>query len=190
MGEALNPARVLSAGGLAVFPTETVWGIGCLLSRPEAVARLVSAKGRDPSKPLQVLSLAPWHLADLSGGCGRALAALGVTVVARPIVDLPALGGDGETVGVRIPSHPAVVALLEQTGPIVASSANKAGRPTPQTLEEVRAVFGDAVDVYADGAPPSGVASAVVDVTCDPPRLLRDGAPGLARIRRSCPDLR
>ena len=87
------------------------------------------------------------------------------------------LGGDPGTIGVRMPHHPLTLALLARTGPLAVSSANRSGEPTPSTCEELRDVFGEAVEIYLCADVPLGrVASSVVDLTGAKARMLRTGA--------------
>jgi tRNA threonylcarbamoyl adenosine modification protein (Sua5/YciO/YrdC/YwlC family) len=86
------------------------------------------------------------------------------------------LGGNPETIGVRMPHHPLALAVLALTGPLAVSSANRSGEPTPATCEELRGVFGGSVAVYLCADEPLGwVASSVVDLTRAEPRMLRVG---------------
>jgi tRNA A37 threonylcarbamoyladenosine synthetase subunit TsaC/SUA5/YrdC len=92
------------------------------------------------------------------------------------------LGGDGISVGIRVPRHPALLRLLRQTGPLATSSANPSGVPTPATVQEIEALFGQAVAVYLDGGPAGGAASTVVGLTGPAPVLLREGGVPFAHI--------
>jgi len=93
------------------------------------------------------------------------------------------IGGDGTSVGLRVPHHPALALLLAETGPLATSSANSSGRPTPEAIQEIRATFGDAVAVYLDGGPAQGgPPSTVVRLTGPEPVLLREGAVPFTKI--------
>lgn len=185
LGDALE---ALDRGGLVVFPTETVYGIGCRLDRPEAIARMRTVKGREPDKPFQVLLADPSAAAEIAAVDAaaerllRRFAPGPLTVVLPALAHLPDLGaratvGAPATVGVRVPDHPVALDLLRASGPLAASSANRAGRPTPSWVGAVRAVFADEVAVYLDGPPaPGTVASTVVDLTGEHPVVLREGA--------------
>lgn len=95
-------------------------------------------------------------------------------VVAASDVAPGALAPDG-TIGVRVPGHAIALDLLSRTGPLAASSANRSGEPTPATIAEIQAVFGDAVDGYLDGGTIEGTGSTVVDLTGSKPKVLRSG---------------
>lgn len=172
-------------GEAVVLPTDTVYGIGTRPDDATATARLFALKGR-PEK-LELPVLVP------SVGAARALAqfderasALGGRFWAGPLtLVLPRtetsrawkLGGDEETIGVRMPHHPLALAVLGYTGPLAVTSANRSGKPTPSTCDGVREVFGDRVAVYlCDASPLAGAASTVVDLAHGEPRFLRVGA--------------
>jgi tRNA threonylcarbamoyl adenosine modification protein (Sua5/YciO/YrdC/YwlC family) len=172
------------AGGLVVIPTDTVYGLGTRPDDPEAVRRVFEAKRRPPELELPVLAPSLEWAATLGelGGPARRLAERfwpgAVTIVVRrtAVSRTWPLGPNATTIGLRVPAHPIASALLERTGPLAVTSANRSGRPTPQTCDEVRAVFGDLVEVYvcADG-PVSGAPSTVVDLSGSTPTILREG---------------
>ena len=172
-------------GEVVVFPTDTVYGLGTRPDDPAATARLFALKGRPEELELPVL--VP------SAGAARAIAtfderasALAVRFWAGPLtLVLPRtelsrgwdLGGDEETIGVRMPHHPLTLAVLARTGPLAVTSANRSGTPTPSTCEGVQEVFGDRVAVYlCDATPLEGAASTIVDLAHGEPRFLRVGA--------------
>jgi len=178
-------AAAALAGQPIVFPTDTVYGIGTRPDDPSATARLFEAKQRP--RDLELPVLVP------SVGSARAIAsfderadALALSFWAGPLtIVLPRaeasreweLGGDAGTIGVRMPHHPLTLALLERTGPLAVSSANRSGEPTPTTCEELSDVFGETVAVYVcDEGALGQVASSVVDLTGGLPRMLRTGA--------------
>jgi L-threonylcarbamoyladenylate synthase len=91
---------------------------------------------------------------------------------------------------VRMPLHPVAIELLEQTGPMGVSSANRSGQPAAMNAEEAQDQLGDSVAVYLDGgAVQTGVASTIVDVTGEIPRILRAGAVTADDLRRVVPDI-
>jgi tRNA threonylcarbamoyl adenosine modification protein (Sua5/YciO/YrdC/YwlC family) len=191
------PARQAAAaaaeqGRLIVVPTDTVYGIAARLDRPAALAALFEAKARPPGLALPVLVADIDQARTLAtlGDQAEALAAAfwpgGLTMVLARHPRLSAgIGGDGTSVGIRVPNHPALALLLAQTGPLATSSANISGRPTPDRIEEIRAQFADAVAVYLDGGPASaGPPSTVVRLTGRTPVLLREGAVPFTEILR------
>ena len=185
-------ADLLRAGKLVVFPTETVYGLGANAMDPAAVARIFEAKHRPPNNPLIV------HVADATD-CSRVVyqwperARLlaesfwpgPLTLVLPKHPNLPAIvSAGGPTVAVRSPAHPVAQSLLKAAGiPIAAPSANPSGELSPTTAEHVLSGLAGRVDLILDaGATQVGVESTVVDLTSDPPRLLRPGHIGPAEI--------
>ncbi len=181
--------ELLSMGGLVAFPTETVYGLGADASRDDAVAKIFAVKGRPRAHPL-IVHLAPEARLDDWAievpAIARRLAAAAwpgpLTIILRrgPRVSLATTGG-GETVGLRVPSHPVAQALLRAFGRgIAAPSANRFGAVSPTTADHVVADLGDDVDYILDGgACDVGVESTIVDLSRDRAVLLRPG--GLAR---------
>lgn len=185
-------AGILSAGGLVAFPTETVYGLGADASREEAVAQIFAVKGRPRAHPL-IVHVAPearlddWAI-DISPAA-RALAAAAwpgpLTIILRrgPRVSLATTGG-GDTVGLRVPSHPVAQALLRAFGGgVAAPSANRFGAVSPTTADHVAADLGDDVGYILDGGPCDvGVESTIVDLSRDRAVLLRPGGMPRAAI--------
>ena len=175
--------RVLRAGGTVVLPTDTVYGIAALPSRPEAIAAIVELKQRPPQMHLAVLVADVDQVARVSDDRRpqprQLMAALwpgALTVVlGRATPEADALGpGDG-TIGVRCPDDDLVRQICARVGPIAATSANVHGAPTPATAAEVATALGE-VDLVLDGGHcPGGLASTVVDATGPAPVVLREG---------------
>lgn len=162
---------MLADGGVVVIPTDTVYGLVARLDRPQAIDRIFEIKQRPRSKPLPILvgdiktarTFADFSNYALETAMSRWPGA--VTLVLEVLDDLPDVGGDGTTVGLRIPDQAFALELLRQTGPLVGTSANPAGRATGRTLAEVLAELGNGPDLYVDGgtleAEPSEVISLV-----------------------------
>jgi len=185
-------------GELVVLPTDTVYGLGADAFTPEAVRALLEVKGRGRSMPTPVLVGSPQTLHGLVTGfpaCGWELVdafwpgPLTIVAMHQPSLRWD-LGDTRGTVAVRMPLHPVAIELLEQTGPMAVSSANRTGAPPATTVDDAVAQLGDAVSVYLDGGPsPDAVPSSIVDVTGPVPRLLRAGALGVDALREVVPDL-
>ena len=180
-------ARMIRAGGLVAFPTETVYGLGADAGNGEAVARIFEAKGRPRFNPLIV------HVGDVAqaetfaefGQNARRMAEtfwpgpLSLVLprhVDAPLADLVSAGLP--TVALRVPSHPIARALIEAAGvPIAAPSANISGRVSATTAEHVATDFGDRVDFILDGgASMEGLESTIIGFGASGPVLLRSGA--------------
>lgn len=179
-------------GELIVLPTDTVYGIGADAFTPEAVSGLLAAKGRGRDMPPPVLVgtvRAAAALVEEMGPFGQDLIDEfwpgGLTLICRASRTLRwDLGETRGTVAVRMPLHAVALDLLKQTGPMAVSSANRTGSPAATTADEAVGQLGDSVAVYLDGGPcPGGVPSTIVDLTGSVPRLLRDGAVSLNRLR-------
>lgn len=178
-------AATLRAGGLVAFPTETFYGLGAAVSRPDAVERVFAAKGRPAAMPLLVLVDSEAMAAAIADVPPAARPLMGrhwpgpLTLVmpARAHLAAAVTAGTG-TVGVRLPAHAVARALVTAVGePVTAPSANVTGAPPVTTAAEVLAAFDGAIDMVLDGGPtPGGPPSTVLDVTVVPPRVLRAGA--------------
>lgn len=181
-------AELIRAGGLVVFPTETVYGLGCDATNAQAVARLYAVKGRPRFNPLIVHVLgtddARKHGALPEPALRLAVAfwpgPLTLVVPRRlesPVAELACAGL--ATIALRAPSHPMARALLKATAlPIAAPSANRSGRLSPTTAEHVHEDLGAAVDLILDGGPCAhGLESTIVGFDAEGRvRLLRPGA--------------
>lgn len=183
----------LEAGELAVLPTDTVYGLAADAFSPEAVQRLLDAKGRTRQMPPPVLVGAPTTLEALATEVPGWLRSMTtelwpgpLTVICRQQPSLTwDLGETHHTVAVRMPDHPVTLALLKQTGPLAVSSANLTGEPAAVTADDAERMLGDAVSVYLDaGTSPGGTASTILDVTGSAPRILREGPVDLETLHR------
>lgn len=192
-------AAILRAGGLVAFPTETVYGLGADARDARAVAAIFSAKGRPPDNPLIVHVANPAQMAQVADRVPAAAYALltqfapgplTVIVPRHPAIPLAVTAGL-DTVGVRVPSHPVARALLMAfDGPVAAPSANRSGRPSPTTWPAVVEELDGRVDAILQGRASSiGLESTVIDCTCEPPLILREGAITREAILEVCPEL-
>ncbi|MER6298822.1 L-threonylcarbamoyladenylate synthase [Kitasatospora sp. NPDC001539] len=191
-------ASAIRRGELVVLPTDTLYGVGADAFSPEAVGELLAAKGRGRNMPSPVLVGSPTTLhglvTDFSEQAWELVDAFwpgGLTLVARHQPSLRwDLGETRGTVAVRMPLHPVAIELLNTTGPLAVSSANKTGGPSPATCDEAQAQLGDAISVYLDGGQADhATASSIVDVTGKVPVLLRAGAVSIEQLREVVPDL-
>lgn len=179
-------ADVLRRGGLVAFPTETVYGLGADALDAAAVRRIFAAKGRPSYNPLiaHVASVeaARELVAEWPPAAERLAAAFWpgpLTLVLRKRAHVPDEVTAGlPTVAVRVPGHPVALALLRAAGrPVAAPSANPSTRVSPTTALHVEKGLGHAVDLILDGGPTTvGIESTVVDLTREPPALLRPGS--------------
>ena len=179
-------ARVLGAGGLVAFPTETVYGLGTDATNAEAVARLYEAKERPAFNPLiaHVAHVPAAREIGRFNGTALRLAEKfwpGPLTLVLPVLpdcavcDLARAGLD--TVALRVPAHPLAHPLLKTFGkPVVAPSANRSGHVSPTTADHVMTDLRGRIDAVLDGGPaPLGLESTIVDCTGERPLSLRLG---------------
>ena len=185
MDKLSEAGAILSRGGLVAFPTETVYGLGGDAMDARASEKIYAAKGRPSDNPLIV------HIAELSAldeiavNVPRAAYDLArrfwpgpLTMILHksPRVPLETTGGLS-TVAVRMPSHPAALALIKASGTYVAApSANTSGRPSPTMASHVIEDLNGKIDAIVDGGRVGiGIESTILDLTVDPPMILRPG---------------
>jgi L-threonylcarbamoyladenylate synthase len=174
----------LRAGGLVAFPTESFYGLGAAALDAHATSRIFAVKGRPESKPLLLLVDSVAMVEDLADVTPRARSLmerywpgpLTLILAARPGVPEAVTAGTG-TVGVRLSAHAVARGLVRALGaPVTAPSANPSGAAPPTTAAEVLRYFPDTLACVLDGGPTAGgPASTVLDVTADPPRVIREG---------------
>ncbi len=170
-------------GAIVGMPTDTVYGLAVDPRQAEAVRTLFELKGRPRRKPIGLLSDNLDHfrpLVEVTATVEELVADHWpgpLTLVARSLVPLPDWVGDHErhTVAIRVPDHPLTRELLALTGPLAVTSANPTDQKPAVSHEEAKALFGDTVLIYLPGMCPGGMSSTVVDVTVEPPVVLREG---------------
>jgi L-threonylcarbamoyladenylate synthase len=179
-------AEALRRGELVAFPTETFYGLGAAALDAAAVRRVFEVKGRPESRPLLVLvdseAMVDAVAAEIPAAA-RALMArhwpgpLTLVLRARPVVPVEVHAGTG-TIGVRLSPHPVARGLVGALGaPVTAPSANLTGEPPPSDAAAVLRAFDGRIALVLDAGPtPGGSPSTVLDMTDDPPRLVRPGA--------------
>jgi len=193
-------ADILRRGGLAAYPTDTVYGLGARGDDAAAVRRIFELKARPLDQALPLL------IGDLSQltMVARAVSPLAERLIARfwpgalTLVLLKnqalpdAVTGGGDTVAVRLPGHPVPRALATSLGvPVVGTSANLTGMPSALTAGEVEDQLGDRVDIIIDGGHVTGgVESTVLDLTGAVPCILREGAVSRLVIAEIIPEMR
>lgn len=190
--EAVEAATLaVQRGELIVLPTDTVYGIGADAFDPAAVRALLLAKGRGREMPPPVLVSAATTLDALATrvpGYARALVEEfwpgPLTLVCHQQTSLQwDLGDTRGTVAVRMPDHDVAREILERTGPLAVSSANKTGMPAATDADQAVQMLGDEVAVVVDGGEaPGGEASTIVDCTGTQGRVLRLGALSIEQL--------
>lgn len=180
-----HAGEVIRAGGLAAFPTETVYGLGGDALNPESSRKIYAAKGRPSDNPLivhicrfedirRIVSRVPDSAVKLADAFWP-----GPLTMILPRADIvpPETTGGLDTVAVRFPSHPAAQKLIDWSGGYVAApSANLSGRPSPTAPEYVIEDMNTRIEVIVDGGPVGiGLESTIVDLTTEPAQILRPG---------------
>jgi tRNA threonylcarbamoyl adenosine modification protein (Sua5/YciO/YrdC/YwlC family) len=169
--------KVLSAGGVAIIPTDTVYGVVCRAADERAVERLYSLKSRE-KKPGTVIAASIDQLVDL-GIKRRYLTAVsqfwpGAVSIEIPH-DLTYLNQGTGRQAFRVVADEALADMLRQTGPLLTSSANQPGEPVSKDINEAKDYFRDEVDFYLDGGRQGGEPSTLIRIVDDAVEVLREG---------------
>ncbi len=175
--------EVLRAGGLVVYPTDTVYGVAGDAFSAASIERLFEAKGRDSAKAIAVLIGDVEQLAQVTATVSPAARKLAerfwpgaLTLVVGKHPALPENISPLPTIGVRLPDHSFARALLRAAGPLATTSANLSGMPSATEAQAALQQLGGRVELLLDGGPtPGGVPSTVVDCTGAEPAVLRPG---------------
>ena len=165
--------EILRSGGVVIFPTDTVWGVGVAADNPVAVKKFYEIKKREINKPTAIL------VADLAQAEELGEFDDEVREVAKKYwpgaLTIVVPGKEGNTIGLRVPDWPLVQGLCRKVGGILAGSANFAGERAPMKREEVSRELGNKVDLVIEGECGGQLASTVVDTTIEPWRIIRQG---------------
>ena len=180
-----DAAQVILTGGVVAVPTESFYGLAVHALNEKAIERLYAVKGRREDNPLLVLIASRGaldsYVTEVSDRARKLVERFwpgGLTLVfhAKPILPDLLTARTGK-IGVRLSSHPVPRELAKAVGaPITGTSANRSGQPSCSTAEEVMEAVGEDIDLILDGGRnPGGKGSTVLDVTLDPPVVLREG---------------
>ncbi len=176
--------QALRRGQLVVFPTDTVYGVAALAENAEAVARIYAAKNRSRHMAIPVMVAEPDRVTDVARplpgfwALADAFWPGPLTIILPKTEALPSIvTAGGDTVALRIPDHPLALALLRAVNrPLAVTSANRSGQPPALTAQEARYQLEGRVDVILDGGrAPGGQPSTILDLTSEPPKILRPG---------------
>jgi L-threonylcarbamoyladenylate synthase len=193
-------AYLIQTGGLVAFPTETVYGLGADALNPSAVSALFEAKKRPLDNPPIVHVADPKEVARLVEEVPKKAQLLmdkfwpgPLTLIFRHSDIMPQVTVAGlDTVAIRMPNHKVALELIKQSRcPIAAPSANLAGKPSPTTAQHVFEDLNGRIDAILDGGATNiGVESTVVDMSVDPPMLLRPGGTSFEALKKVLGDLK
>ena len=182
--------RILQAGGLVAFPTDTVYGLGAPAFDAAGIERLFAIKGREQTKAIAVLIAEPGDLDKVARDVSEQALRLAerfwpgpLTLVLPRHTSLPGLLSPNDTIGVRVPDHDVARSLLTAAGPLAVTSANLAGGANTRSADEVLAQLGGRIELVLDGGQtPGEQPSTVVDLTGAEPQVLRAGPISEAEI--------
>jgi L-threonylcarbamoyladenylate synthase len=177
------------------FPTDTVYGVGCLAFDGEAVERLYEVKQRNRNKPIPILVSGPDQLAQVAREITPLAQRLierfwpgALTLIMKRHPALPdVICASDDTIAVRMPSHVLTLALLQETGmPLATTSANRSGRHSPLDAQQTLINLNGRIELILDAGPcPGGIDSTVVDATGENVRVLRETAIPARQIKEA-----
>jgi L-threonylcarbamoyladenylate synthase len=179
-------AEILANGGIIAYPTETFYGLGADATNEKAIEKIFAVKGRNFKNPIALIigqadDIYPL-VQDVPQTAKKLMAvfwpgALTIVFSATDIVSPLLTAGSGK-IGLRLSSHPGARGLVQKLKrPLTATSANLSGSPECSQASEVAEQIGDKIDAIVDlGDTPGTDGSTIIDVTCDPPVILREGA--------------
>ena len=184
--EFLLASQILASGGVVAVPTDTMYGLAADAFNDAAVERVFRVKGRPAGAPLPLLLAATEEMSECAAEVPELAWRLAelfwpgpLTLVLRKAERVPAVvSGGGDTVALRVPGHEVPRRIVRALGrPITGTSANRSGRQAAITADEVRRAFGDELNlIVASTVPPNGLASTVLDLSEQVPRIVRPGA--------------
>ncbi len=188
----LVASKVVREGGLVIYPTDTVYGLGCDPFNINAVRKVFQVKGKR-KKPLPVLASEIKfvnRIAVLSEKAREIASRFWpgqLTLVVPKRTELPDIVTCGlDSVGVRIPAHEVAIQLIDLSGGLlIGTSANKTGEKPPRSVEEAVQQLGEDVDIILDGGTTTiGIPSTIIDLTMEKPKVIREGAIKVEEILR------
>lgn len=177
-------SQIIKQGGIVAFPTETVYGLGASAFDPSAIEQVFNAKGRPSDNPLIVHVSNLKQLSSFTDHFDERARLLAEKFWPGPISlifpkrssVLDQITAGLPTVAIRIPNHSMALDLINRTGPLVAPSANKSGRPSPTSATHIREDFGEDIPILDGGHTTIGLESTVLDLTEKLPAILRPGS--------------
>ncbi|MGV8058237.1 MAG: L-threonylcarbamoyladenylate synthase [Smithellaceae bacterium] len=177
--------EILIGGGVIAYPTETFYGLGADATNEKAIRKIYAIKGRNFSSPISVIIACKENLYPLVGEVPECAEKLmqsfwpgPLTIVFKASISVSSLlTAQTGKIGIRISSHTGARLIVQKLGhPLTATSANLSGAPECSTAAEVATQIGDRVDVILDlGKTAGGLGSTIIDITTNPPQILREG---------------
>ena len=187
-------AEILTGGGIIAYPTETFYGLGADATNEKAIEKIFTVKGRNFKNPISLIigrtDDIPPLVQDIPESARKLMAdfwpgALTIVFQASDAISPLLTAGTGK-IGLRVSSHPIALRIAQiLRRPLTATSANLSGTPECSLASEVAKQIGDKLDAIVDGEQTQGgKTSTIIDVTCDPPVILREGAISRETIRK------
>jgi len=190
----MEAVRIMKEGGVIAYPTETFYGLGADIRNAQAIEKIYAIKGRDFDKPVSIIIGSRKDLAMFARDITPAAETLmdrfwpgGITLLFNASQDVPGkLTAKTGKIGIRLSSNPIATLLAQNlSGAITATSANRSGQKECVSIEEVMDSIGEKLDAVIDGGrTPGGSGSTIVDVTVDPPIIVREGIVPLSVIEK------
>ncbi|WNY24084.1 Threonylcarbamoyl-AMP synthase [Methanimicrococcus hongohii] len=186
-------AAALKSGKIAAFPTETVYGLGASIFDENAVLKIYEAKGRAPEKPLSVLISSADEMEKIAAVVPKNARKLAecfwpgpLTIILKKKAEISdKITAGKETVGLRVPAHPAALEIVRRAGPLACPSANLSDSREPKSAADVLADLDGQIDLLIDGGKTQiQKPSTIVDLTVEPPRILRKGGLEISEIKK------
>ena len=166
-------AQLLREGSVILLPTDTIYGLHARALDEKAVERIRELKGREDTKPFIVLASSMDDLQQLGISARPEVLTALASIWPAPLTAILPRGGN--TLAVRIPALDWLRELIERTGPLVSTSANRSGEPAVDTPSKLARELHDQLDAVVDGGVRGGEPSAILDLTSDEPRFIRPG---------------
>jgi tRNA threonylcarbamoyl adenosine modification protein (Sua5/YciO/YrdC/YwlC family) len=176
-------AKALRGGAVVLMPTDTIYGLHAAFDDEAAVARIAAMKGRDERKPFIVLAASIAQLTDLGISADPEVLQMLDSIWPAPLTAILPRGGGG-SLAVRIPALDWLRELVERSGPLVSTSANRSGEPPVDRPEILARDLHEQLDALVDGGLRSGEPSTILDLTGDEPRFIREGSPAFTQKLR------
>lgn len=178
-----NAAKIILSGGVALLPTDTVYGLLASPQHPAAIAKIFALKNRPTAKNLPILVADSAQISELGVQLDNRTKALlasrfipGALTIVLPLGAAPDWLSARQEIAVRIPKDTALRALLKATGPLLATSANASGQDTPADVPSILAQLSGAPDIVVNDGPRRSPPSTLIDCQTSPFTVLRRGA--------------
>ena len=190
---AAETAKALLDGKIAAFPTETVYGLGASIFNEEAVLKIYEAKGRPPEKPLSILIQSIADAESIASEIPAQAELLAnhfwpgpLTIILNKSENISnQITAGKNTVGLRVPAHPIALELVKRVGPLACPSANLSGNRNPLSASDVLEDLDSKIHILIDGGRTEvQVPSTIIDLTVQPPKILRKGGLDIEEIKK------